>query len=38
VSQLLTLDKDVLDPPVGTLGDRELEQLYEGLRLVLDLQ
>lgn len=38
VSQLLTLDKEVLDPPLGKLGERELEQLDEGLRLVLDLR
>lgn len=37
VSQVLTLDKEVLDPPVGALGERELEQLGDGLRLVLDL-
>jgi mRNA-degrading endonuclease toxin of MazEF toxin-antitoxin module len=38
VSQLLTLDKDCLDPPIGRLGERELEQLDEGLRLVLELR
>jgi mRNA interferase MazF len=37
VSQLLTLDKEVLDPPVGALGEPELTQLDDGLRLVLDL-
>lgn len=37
VSQVLTLDEEVLDPPVGTLGSRELKQLDDGLRLVLDL-
>ncbi len=38
VSQLLTLNKDGLDPAIGALGQRELEQLDEGLRLVLDLR
>lgn len=37
VSRVLTLDKEVLDLPVGTLGSRELKQLDDGLRLVLDL-
>jgi mRNA interferase MazF len=38
VSQLLTLDKDLLERSIGALGERELEQLDEGLRLVLDLR
>lgn len=37
VSQVLTLDKGVLDERVGTIPARLLEQVENGLRLVFDL-
>lgn len=37
VSQLVTLDKTVLDERVGQLTARSLEQVDSGLRLVLDV-
>ena len=37
VSQVLTLDKGVLDECVGTLSSRQMNAVAEGLRLVLAL-
>jgi mRNA interferase MazF len=37
VSQLLTLDRSVLDQRAGTLGPRHMNAVSEGLKLVLPL-
>ncbi len=37
VSQLLTLDKALVERPSGTLGRVELSRVDDGLRLALDL-
>jgi mRNA interferase MazF len=37
VSQIVTLDKSMLDMPTGQLTARRLEQVEDGVRLVLDL-
>lgn len=37
VSQVVTLDCDVLTESVGTLGDRQVRRVEDGLRLVLGL-
>ena len=37
VSQLITLDRDVLTECVGTLTDRQVRRVEDGLRLVLGL-
>jgi mRNA interferase MazF len=38
VCQVLTLDKDFFDEPVGSLSKRTLRSLDDGLRLALDLR
>lgn len=37
VSQLLTLDRDYLDQPVGKLEPKLMRQVEDGLRLILSL-
>lgn len=37
VSQLLTIDRDYLDKPVGKLDPKLMRQVEDGLRLVLSL-
>jgi mRNA interferase MazF len=37
VSQLITLDKTILDTYVGRITTKTLEQLDDGIRLVLDV-
>jgi mRNA interferase MazF len=37
ISQIITLDKSVLDTQVGQLTPRALEDVEQGIRLVLDL-
>jgi mRNA interferase MazF len=37
VSQIVTLDKTVLDDSVGSLSERTMQAVDEGIRLVLDL-
>ena len=37
VSQIVTLDKQMLDEPIGQVSARTLELIENGIRLVLDL-
>jgi mRNA interferase MazF len=37
VSQIVTLDKTVLDEPVGSLSEQTMQAVDEGIRLVLDI-
>jgi mRNA interferase MazF len=37
VSQIITLDKTFLDKQVGSLTERILQTLDDGIRLVLDI-
>jgi mRNA interferase MazF len=37
VSQVITLDKGMLDEQVGTVSRKTMEDIAQGLRLVLDL-
>jgi mRNA interferase MazF len=37
VSQIVTLDKQILDEPIGQVSERTLTLIESGIRLVLDL-